>query len=145
MSDFKLPDLPSDDELGITDADREGYDDEPELTPEERRALGLEDAKPAAPPPGKAPPPPGGGKPPKKKKEPRPPEPTGPRSRWRGPVTLLVLAAAGWLSSSYRTLPAPVARQRARHRILVGAGHVHGRGDRGGRAPHGISGPCAGP
>lgn len=138
MSDFKLPDLPSDDELGITDEDREAYDDEPELTPEERKALGLDDpapkpapkappssggkkssagagapkdgaaAGPGTPPPGKTPPP--GGEPPKKKKAkaPRPPEPSGPRSRWRGPVTLLVLLVAGFLSSSYRTLPTPV-------------------------------------
>lgn len=105
MSEFKLPDLPSDDQLGITDQDREAYQDEPELTPEEMRALGLEDAK-------TPPPPPGGGEPPRKKKKkeraPRLPEPSGPRSRWRGPVTLAVLAAAAWLSSSYRTLPSPV-------------------------------------
>lgn len=44
MSDFDLPDLPSDEELGITDADREKYgddlpDDGPEMSPEEMEAL----------------------------------------------------------------------------------------------------------
>ncbi|MDX1495266.1 MAG: M20/M25/M40 family metallo-hydrolase, partial [Longimicrobiales bacterium] len=44
MSDFDLPDLPSDEELGITDEDREKYadelpDDGPELSEEEMAAL----------------------------------------------------------------------------------------------------------
>ncbi len=110
MTDFKLPDLPSDDELGITGEDRESREsppDAPELTPEEQRALGLDDQAPSKPPRTKKPPRPP--KPPKAKKPPRPPEPSGPRSRWRGPVTLLVLAVAAFLSSSYRTLPSPVA------------------------------------
>ncbi len=51
MTDFKLPDLPSDEELGITDEDREGYDkDEPsELSEEERRALGIGEEPPVPP------------------------------------------------------------------------------------------------
>ena len=106
MTDYKLPDLPSDEELGITDQDREKFADGEEgseLTDEERRALGLEDPKPKAPPP-----PPPGGKPPKAKKKERPPEAPGPKSRWRGPGMLVALVAAAWLTSSQRTVPGPV-------------------------------------
>lgn len=56
MSDFKIPDLPSDDELGITDEDREKYghgDDEPELSAKELAELLGE--KPKAPPRAPAP------------------------------------------------------------------------------------------
>ena len=50
MSKYDLPELPSDDELGITDEDREAYakdfgDDKPEMSDAERRAL-LGDAPP---------------------------------------------------------------------------------------------------
>lgn len=103
MTDFKLPDLPSDEELGITDEDREAQPeaDAPELSEEERRALGLGEAPPA---------PPSGGAPPKAKKtKKKPPEAPGPRSRWRGPVTLAVLVAAAWATSSRRTVPSPAA------------------------------------
>ena len=79
MSDFKLPELPSDDELGITKEDLEKYggDDEPEMSPEEMAALLGESPKPKSPPPsgtGKAPPtgatPPKGKAPPKGKSAP---------------------------------------------------------------------------
>ncbi len=102
MTDYKIPDLPSDEELGITDADREGHPEgePPELSEDERRALGI----------GEAPPSPPGGAPPKgKKTKKRPPETPGPRSRWRGPATLAVLVAAAWATSSRRTVPSPAA------------------------------------
>ena len=74
MSDFKLPELPSDDELGITKEDLEKYggDDEPEMSPEEMAALLGESPKPKSPPPsgtGKAPP--TGATPPKGKAPPK--------------------------------------------------------------------------
>lgn len=140
MSDFKIPDLPSDDDLGITEDDHEKYgrDDEPELTPEERAALLGETPGKSAPPPSAGapatPPQPQGGaggdagapppkKPAKEKKakapkEPKAPKPpkerrprsvdVAPRTRWKGPVTFVLLAAVGFLSSSYRAVPSPV-------------------------------------
>ena len=52
MSDYELPELPSDDELGITDEDRELLEremggDAPEMSEAEMRAL-LGDASPSA-------------------------------------------------------------------------------------------------
>jgi hypothetical protein len=137
MSDYKIPELPSDDELGITKEDLEKYgsDEEPELSPEERAALLGDAAKRAAQPAADTPAPKkqeGAQKPSapegkkkarkeKKPKEPKAPKPprepkapstrpkdTTPRSRWKGPVTLLLLAAGGFLSSSYRAVPRPV-------------------------------------
>jgi len=115
MTDYKIPELPSDDELGITKKDLEELAEEvkPEPTDKELAAL-LGDA-PKPPPPAskaldKAPPPPPGGPPPKKpekKAPPAPREPAGPRSRWGGPAMLAALVAATWLTSSMRTVPAP--------------------------------------
>lgn len=137
MSDYKFPELPSDEELGITDEDLENLPDEdgPEMTEEERRALLGEEAGPKAPAaPPKAP------KRKEKKKKRVPPSPssqegvgavgTVPRaekatkeperpkapaqataarpSRWRGPAMLALLVLLGFLSSSARMLPAPV-------------------------------------
>lgn len=105
MTDHKIPDLPSDDDLGITDDDRRSLDEEPpELTEEERRALGLGQPPSGEPPPPPPPPPPGTR--PGPVIRPRPPEP--PRTRWRGPATLAALLAAAWLSSASRTLPDPL-------------------------------------
>jgi hypothetical protein len=55
MSDWKLPDLPSDEELGITDEDRKKYgedlpDDGPEMTEQEMAALLGESTKQRLPP-----------------------------------------------------------------------------------------------
>jgi hypothetical protein len=107
MSDYNLPELPSDEELGITEEDLEHLpdDEKPELTEEDRAALlgetpGRDKAPPAPPPPGKRPP---------RKARAKPHDPVGPRSKWRGPVMLLVLLMAAWLASSQRTLPRPGA------------------------------------
>ncbi|HSG49845.1 MAG TPA: M20/M25/M40 family metallo-hydrolase, partial [Longimicrobiales bacterium] len=90
MSDYRIPDLPSDEELGIAGLSEEDL------------------AEPAAAGPakggGKTPPPPGaapsGGA----------PTPAGHRPLpWRGLITLAVLLAGIWLSSSYRVLPSPQA------------------------------------
>ncbi len=124
MSDFKLPELPSDEDLGITEEDLEHLpEEEPELSAKEMAAL-LGDS------PGRPPPPGDGGKPPKKArkrkaKKAKPSDrkgnkeearaesgrPTAPtvRSRWRGPATLVTLIVLAFLSSSQRTLPRPVA------------------------------------
>ena len=61
MSDFKIPELPSDDELGINEKDLEEFveDDGPELSDKELAALLGEAPKAPPPPPGK------GKKPPK--------------------------------------------------------------------------------
>lgn len=119
MSDFKIPDLPSDDDLGITKEDLEKYggdDDKPELSEAEMAALLGEAPRPApsAPPRAKAAPggkeakaPPPKSPPPPKKAAPAPGEPEGPRSRWRGPAVAVALLALTWLSSGYRTLPSP--------------------------------------
>lgn len=121
MSDFKIPDLPSDDELGITDKDREELrgDEAPELSAKEMAALLGEAPRPpqappkplkgATAPPGGAPP----KEPPKGKTASRPQEPSGPRSRWRGPGMLAALLTAAWLLSSYRMLPAPTPANAA--------------------------------
>lgn len=124
MSDFKIPDLPSDDELGITDEDIDKYgeDGEPELSPAEQAALlgdapGAPDPAPdvgKAPKAGKSKPPKAAkpGKTPKPPKEPKAPSTrprdTAPRTRWKGPATFLLLAAVGFLSSSYQAVPSPV-------------------------------------
>ncbi|GMV03774.1 MAG: aminopeptidase [Gemmatimonadota bacterium] len=116
MSDFKIPELPSDDELGITEDDRQKYggDDKPELSAKEMAELLGEAPKPPpkAPPAAKLPPKDKGGpkpppEPPPKKAAPAPREPAGPRGRGRGPAMLAALVVATWLTSSYRTLPSP--------------------------------------
>lgn len=91
--DFKIPELPSDEELGITDLDEDdlGVDDPTGPPPPA-------DAPPAAPPPG--------GAPPRPERPTRPPP--EPRTRWRGPATLLVLLVASWASASARYVPRPV-------------------------------------
>jgi hypothetical protein len=117
MSDYKIPDLPSDEELGITKKDRENYaaDDKPEMSDKEMAALLGEAPRAPAPPPkaskGPSTPPPPKAQPakePKKKAEPRPQADEGPRSRWGGVAMLAALLVGSWLTSSYRTLPSPV-------------------------------------
>jgi len=112
MADYKLPELPSDDELGITDEDRDAFrkdmpSERPELTPEELLAL-LSDA-PTRPGTQKK----GAGK---GDKGPTPGAPAAPkvaaaparRSRLRGPLTLALLVGVGLVSSSRTGLPRPV-------------------------------------
>lgn len=163
MSDYKLPDLPSDDDLGITDADREEYEkhfgdeggemseaelasllgESPAPTPPkktskptraERRAekkrakeskkkqkdqeRAARDSKKAPSAAGAQEAPaggtgdvPAGGDPAKAK--PAAPEDEGPRSRWRGPVTLALLLAVSFVSSSRTGIPRPVAANAA--------------------------------
>jgi len=114
MSDFKLPELPSDEELGITDEDRESLEeglprDGPELSAEEMSALLGESPAPK--------------KERKKenKKEKREKlswgarrarraavaEAEGPRSRWKGPATLALLVTMAGVASSRTGLPSP--------------------------------------
>ena len=150
MSDFKLPELPSDDELGITEEDRKKYEEDlpndgPELSADEMAALLGESPptrkagkreKAATPekewrgffarlrdrPPEAEAPSPGVTSKTEGKAEPRstakaeagadgaipPPRrvrvPEGPRSRWRGPVTLVVMIALAALSSTRASL-----------------------------------------
>jgi hypothetical protein len=119
MSKFDIPELPSDEELGITDEDREKLEEElpadrPELSEREMAALLGEAVAPKG----------GGAERPKKGKKrkekkakdgtekaqaaARPLKAEGPRSRWRGPLTLLMLVALAALSSSRAALPRPV-------------------------------------
>lgn len=84
MTDFKLPDLPSDEELGIADMD------------DAEDSGGGSEASPPSGDPGTPDAPParaGAG-------------PAG-LPGWTGWVTLVVLLLGGWFSSSYRSLPAP--------------------------------------
>jgi hypothetical protein len=145
MTDYDLPELPSDKDLGITEEDRKSLEedfpeDRPELSAEEMSAL-LGD--------GPAHPEKEGGKPKKAKKKrlgwqarwamrtaeaeagtktearpeakagknpkdstakntARPGADEGPRSRWRGPVTLALLIAVSVVASSRTGLPRPV-------------------------------------
>ena len=116
MSDFKIPDLPSDDELGINEKDLEEFldKDAPEMSDKEMAALLGESPRktpPPPPPPGKKTPkgpPKKSPKSPPKDPSPRPQEPSGPRSRWRGPGVLAALVILAFLSSSSRYLPSPV-------------------------------------
>jgi hypothetical protein len=124
MSDFELPELPSDEDLGITEEDLEHLpEEEPELSAEEMAALLGESAAPSSSPAD-------GGTSPKKtrrkkakkaepaakerktegaKDGPDKPAPPTPRGRWRGPITLASLVVLAFLASSNRTLPRPVA------------------------------------
>jgi hypothetical protein len=122
MSKFEPPDLPSDEELGITAEDRKRLEEEapverPELSKEEMVALLGETFSPKS----------GGGpadekgkrrdKKDEKKKEPKretsgaraaAPEPSGVRSRVRGPLTLAILVVVAALSTGRAALPRPV-------------------------------------
>jgi hypothetical protein len=114
MSDYELPELPSDEELGISEDDLEDVPDEaPEMSAEERAAL-LGEAPADTPPPGRRAP--TGDTTPKARKAKGTAEPTqgreaaapaGPKRRWRGPITLGALVVVAFLSSSFRTLPRP--------------------------------------
>ncbi len=117
MTDYDLPELPSDEELGITNEDKEQLDDDfpeehPELSKEEMVALLGEKFSPkkggdAA----------GSSRKEKKAKRKRekekakaasaPAAPEGTRRRWRGPVTLALLIACGVYSSTRTGLPRP--------------------------------------
>ena len=132
MSDFKLPDLPSDEDLGIDDDDLEEFieDEGSELSAAEMEALLGETPKPKPPPkkPAATNPTSAQGAPattegpaaaaaspaatataeePAKPKPPRPAEPEAPRTKWRGPATLAFLVLAAWMSSSARSVPSP--------------------------------------
>ncbi|HET9948953.1 MAG TPA: M20/M25/M40 family metallo-hydrolase [Longimicrobiales bacterium] len=113
MKDYDLPELPSDQELGITEEDRRSAapEERPELSKEERAALlGDEPGSKR----GGGPKEPGGEKPPEGPGGPAPakaarvPEPAGPRSRWRGPVTLAFLVVTAAVASTRTGLPTPV-------------------------------------
>jgi hypothetical protein len=97
MSDFKLPDLPSDDELGIAGLSEEDFMEDPADTA----------GTPGAEPPDE---PPAGPPPPRKPKAGPAAAPAGsPPPAWRGPLTLLVLIFATWGSRPDRTMPSPRA------------------------------------
>ena len=102
MSDYKLPDLPSDDELGIAGLSEEDFlDDSIDEAPPTKKA------GPSSDPP---PDPPAGPPPPSKPKAKPAAVPAGsPPPAWRAPVTLLVLLFAVWGSRPERTMPAPRA------------------------------------
>lgn len=96
MSDYDLPDLPSDDELGITEEDRRALQ-------EEKGSRGGVGAPPAAPPGTDD-----GGAGPRGPRDDGPP--TGatappPGGGFRGPLTLLVLAVLALVSSQWWALP----------------------------------------
>jgi hypothetical protein len=111
MADYKLPELPSDDELGITKEDRERYGDEGsgegEMSKEELLAL-LGDAptKPKGKKDSKS-----NAKPGKSEKKPSAVETSGTAgapSRRRGAVTLALLVVMAALASSRAALPRAV-------------------------------------
>jgi hypothetical protein len=88
MSDYKLPDLPSDDELGITEEDLRALEDEqPEAVPAKKGGK-----KGSGPPPAT----PGGAD---------DDELGDGLSRWRGPVTLLAMVALAWTASIRTGIP----------------------------------------
>ncbi|MBW3534411.1 MAG: M28 family peptidase [Gemmatimonadetes bacterium] len=89
MSDSRIPDLPSDEELGIS-----GFEEELAREAREKRREQDREDDGGAPPPG--PPPPRGA---------AGSAVTGPARPWLGPLTLLVLLALGWACSPGRTLP----------------------------------------
>ncbi len=88
MSDYSIPELPSDEELGITGEDAEAPEAEapaaeaPSKKEKRRQARGAGGAD----------------------GEPPPPPPARP---WRGPLTLVVLVVLGYLASIGRALPEP--------------------------------------
>jgi hypothetical protein len=137
MSDYEFPDLPSDKDLGITDEDREKYEEEgsdrPEMSDAEMAALlGNAPAPRSGPSGAQSKSPTASDASPKQtrrerraekkrakeakkeaKKEPTSPEaesalPPAPRSRWRGAATLAFLLAAAWVASPHTGLPRTV-------------------------------------
>ena len=102
MSDYKLPELPSDEDLGIDEKDLEQYAEksERELSPSE--LLAFLDDEPGTRDPGKA----KAQRDEPARAQPKTSEP--PRSRWKGPATLLVLAASTLAFSTLTGLPDPV-------------------------------------
>ena len=108
MGDYKPPELPSDEELGITDADHKLLEEE---------AAGAGDATAGVNEPATGPDTPRAG--PAERQATKGPAPAGappvhaPRNRWKGPLTLLLLALAVWVSSSGTGLPAPVPANAA--------------------------------
>lgn len=96
MSDYTVPELPSDEELGIEGLSEDDLIDDPPQAPK------------AGPPPRDPPQPP---EPPRDRaKKPAPAAPSGrPAPPWRGVLTLLVLMLAAWASRPARTMPSPRA------------------------------------
>jgi hypothetical protein len=97
MTDYKIPDLPSDEELGITPEDVEAFE-----APDAPRK-GQQPPAPEQPAGGK-----GGGKPPKPPKPPKAPAQPAPRGGTRGWLTLVALLLLAWLSSTGRAVPGAV-------------------------------------
>lgn len=106
MSDHDLPDLPSDEELGITEEDRKlleeqlGDEDEPPIPDEAevKPASGRKPAKRKTSPAGSAAAPPAKGAPPAAL--------AGSAGfGWRGPLTLALLVLMAWATGSQRALP----------------------------------------
>ncbi len=96
MTDYDIPELPSDEELGITTEDREAF--------ESAGADGKDKKAPASPPPGDKGGGKGRGKPPKSAKAPAQPAPRGGARGW---LTLLALLVLAWLSGTGRVVPGP--------------------------------------
>jgi Peptidase family M28 len=116
MSDYDFPELPSDEELGITEEDGKDLpDDGPEMSDEEMRALLGEEPTPALP---ASEPSPAAGRqeatPAAKGQEAAPPEAPKPkpapppRTRWQGAVTLLFMLGLATAMSSRTGIPSPV-------------------------------------
>jgi len=114
MSDFDFPDLPSDDELGITDEDREQFEQDlaDDATgasdPELKTLLGDTPAKPGG---GAQTGASGDGQ--GSQKEPAAASTAGGRDdavrrKWRGPLTLLALLLISAFASTRTGLPKPV-------------------------------------
>jgi hypothetical protein len=111
MADYKLPEIPSDDELGITDEDRDAFrkdmpDERPEMSPDELLALLSETPASKGTPKrgiGK------GGEGPAAE-TPEAPKAAAParRSRLRGPLTLALLVGVCLVASTRTGLPRPV-------------------------------------
>jgi len=94
MSDYDIPDLPSDDELGITEDDRRAFESEAEgAAPEARPKATSKSKVESAPARGTT--------------APVPPQGPPPLGGARGPVTLLVLLALAVLTTQWWALPAP--------------------------------------
>ncbi len=114
MTDYKIPELPSDDQLGITKEDRENYEDaapsEGELSKSELLAL-LGDSPSSGGKGGKGD---AKGKKSKNKEKsqakaaPADPADEGPRRRGRGPLTVALLVAFVALGSTRVGMPRPV-------------------------------------
>lgn len=114
MADYKLPELPSDDELGITKEDRERYGDdagssEGGLSKDELLALlGEEPGKASSKGPQK-----GGKEPPPAGAEPPGRASVGGGAGRRGPLTMALLVLIVALSTSRAVLPRPVPANAA--------------------------------